>query len=82
MRLSERDLMVLASAYVEDGKLKKWRFYSNNPKHLNRILHEKYISGTPITEDELNYILTFERVIIVGKFGVRFENFSGIVNKY
>lgn len=82
MRLSERDLMRLSSAYVEDGKLKKWRFYSEDKNHINRILHEKYIAGTPITEDELEYILNIERVIIVGKFGVRFENFSGTVNKY
>jgi len=82
MRISERDLMTMASAYVEDGKLKKWRFYSDDLNHPDRVLYEKYISGTPITEDELNYILTFERVIIIGKFGVKFQNFSGTINKY
>lgn len=82
MRIFERNLMELATAYIENGVLKKWRFYSEDIKNINRILHEKQYNGGLVTIDELDYIKKFPNIVIVDKYHVQFINFNGKATRY
>lgn len=75
--INEQRLKELATAYVEDGILKKWRFDNMDEDHIDSILNDKYYTGKPVTEDELEYILIFRNVVIINRGRVTFHNFTG-----
>lgn len=79
--ISDLDLRKMATAYIEDGKLIKWRYYNDDITHMDRILHEKCLAKESVTEREFSYIMTFDNVVIVGKNTVRFHRFSGLATK-
>lgn len=82
MKISEIGLMEMATAYIENGKLKKWRYDSINTNHMNAILNEKRYSQKTLTEEELVYVMSFDNVIVEGEQGVEFHRFSGSTYKY
>lgn len=69
-------LKELATAYVEDGLLKKWRYDHPDEDNINSILHCKFYSEEPVTKEEMDYILSFDNVIVVNHDMVNFHNFK------
>ncbi|UUV46090.1 hypothetical protein [Bacillus phage vB_BanS-Thrax1] len=82
MIISDFDLMKWATAYIEDGKLIKWRYYNDDPTHMDNILHFKAKNKEELTALEYNYVKMFNNVVIVNKMGVNFHRFSGDVQKF
>lgn len=80
MSISERDLMRMATAYVEDGVLKKWRHDNSNLDHIDSKLN--YKDGEALTSDEIAYVKTFPNVVIVTERHVQFINFSGFATRF
>lgn len=65
-----------STAYILDGLLIKWRHYSENPNDMENILHHKASTCEPITEEELDYILTYENVVIEQDGATELKNFT------
>ncbi|AKQ08358.1 hypothetical protein PQE66_gp043 [Bacillus phage PBC2] len=82
MIISEFDLMKWATAYIEDGKLIKWRYDNIDPAHMDSILNVKSKKKEALTDVEYSYIMTFDHVVIVYKHGIRLHRFSGDVQKF
>lgn len=82
MRISEHELMKMATAYIEDGVVKKWRHYSDNEETMTHKLHIKQIQGKTITGEELAFVKGLENVVIVEIGSVQFINFSGTTMTY
>lgn len=82
MRISERDLMRMASAYVKNEVLTKWRFDNADPTHIDAILNKKFYNEEKLTISELEYISSLNNVIFESDRAVKFINFSGMVWKY
>lgn len=82
MRIFEKNLIELATAYIEDGVLKKWRFDSHNPNDMKAVLNKKAFHNMTVTKEELDYIKQFPNVVIVNKHYIQFVNFSGTAISY
>lgn len=82
MRISERDLMRMASAYVKDEMLTKWRFDNVDKSHIDAKLNIKFYNNEKLTIEELDYISSLKNVIFEKDNAVRFINFSGLAWKY
>lgn len=82
MRISERNLIEMATAYIEDGVVKKWRFFSYDATNMNAILDRKQRTGELVTEGEVAYIKQFPNVVIANKHQVQFINFTGKATRY
>lgn len=82
MRISERRLIEMATAYIEDGIVKKWRHFSYDKESLMHKIEAKRISGEKLTEEEFEFIKTFDNVVIVNERMVQFINFSGYAFRY
>lgn len=82
MRLSERDLMRMASAYVKNEVLTKWRFDNVDPNHIDAILNKKFYNKEKVTISELEYISSLQNVIFENDKAVKFINFSGMIWKF
>jgi hypothetical protein len=81
MLISDNDLLRWAEAYIENGRLKKWRYDNQDLTHMDAILSKKQYSQEPLTEREFNYIMTFNNVIVVDKNLMKFYRFSGDIIK-
>lgn len=77
MTLLEHDLIKMATAYIKDRILIKWRYDSFDKEHMDSKLNIKQYSKEPLTQREINYIMKFENVVMVTNYIVRFHNFSG-----
>jgi len=66
-----------ASAYVENGYLRKWRFDSTDFNSMKAKLNDRI--DQLLTSEELDYVKSFERVVIIDDKNIQFINFSGII---
>ncbi|MED1125441.1 hypothetical protein [Bacillus atrophaeus] len=82
MRISENDLITMASAYVKDGNLKKWRFDNLDKSHIDARLNVKFYSKEKLTSEELDYISSLKNVVHESNDAVELINFTGVVRKY
>ena len=66
-RIFELKLTELSNAYIKDGVLKKYRFYSDDPESMHYKLHKKYETGDKLTGEEFDHLMsTMEDLLIMG----------------
>ena len=82
MRLSERDLMERTNAYVKDGRLLKYRFYSEEDGSIHNVLHWKCENKERLTKEEIEYIKTLGNVAIDTGSSMQFIDFTGVLIKW
>lgn len=71
-----QSIINMATAYIEDGLLKKWRYDHPDEDHINSILNDKFYSGKALTKEDISYILTFDNIVVVTHGAVTFHNFK------
>jgi len=81
MRILEFELVQHANAYIVDWILKKWRYDNPDKFHMDSKLSMKQYLNEPLTQEDLEYIMNFNNVVIVEKGYVRFHRFSGLLSR-
>ena len=80
MRIFEKGLKEIATAYIKNGVLAKWRYNNIDFNHIDSKLNHK--GSELLTEEEVAYIRSLDNVIIENDKQIEFINFSGKTQKY
>ena len=59
------EMIIMSTAYVENGILVKWRYDNFDKNHIDAILNNKYKTSEVLTEKDIEYIKKLSSVVVI-----------------
>ena len=59
------EMIIMSTAYVENGILVKWRYDRLDKNHIDAILNNKYKTSEVLTEKDIEHIKKLSNVVII-----------------